>query len=335
MARDVLAAAREAGIGSTMAQPYWVKLTEGKGSVGVLLPHEVYALMARAQGGSVAEWVVGEEGRDTLMGRLVEEWCAHPDVAIDGEDRASVALFGMHADAVTWSTNIRAGIDRKVVICSWNVISSRDDAVKLKRQPCFVLMNSRLCECGCSGYCTYQKIFDVVSWSFQCLRDGVTPTTRHDGSAFTDHDRKVRLSGSQSIPQAGLAQVRGDWEWLTTVFRTRWYTAQSFCWMCDATRTPGPHYYAEFTRDAGHRATLMSHQDYLMRCRQERVQPSTLFKSPGLLLDHLVVDSMHAGDLGCFADAIGGLMWCEVTCKRWYRNMATGFICLNTQLKAY
>jgi hypothetical protein len=54
-----------------------------------------------------------------------------------------------------------------------------------------------------------------------------------------------------------------------------------------------------------------------------------------MLLDYLVVDSMHAGDLGCFADAVGGLFWCEVTCKAWHRNQLNGLLYLNGELKKY
>jgi hypothetical protein len=63
--------------------------------------------------------------------------------------------------------------------------------------------------------------------------------------------------------------------------------------------------------------------------------PSSLFKCPGFLLDYIVVDSMHAGDLGCFQDALGGLLWCEVTCKAWHRNQRTGLLRLNEDLKKY
>jgi hypothetical protein len=336
MARDVMRAAKEAGIGSTMAQPYVIDLPRGKGKLGILLPHEVYSEMVTKAGGSIAEFVVSEAERDSLMGKLVRTWCAHPDVQLEGEEVvAQVALFGIHADAVSWSTNIRAGIDRKVIVCSWNVVTGAGESVRLKRQPCFVLRSGRLCGCGCGGFCTYQVIFEVISWSFECLRNGLSPTCRHDSSPWTAHDLKVRMAGSQHLPHAGLAQVRGDWEWMAGVFRTRWYTAEYFCWMCGATRAAGPECFADFKPDAGHRGTLMSHEQYLMACAAEGAQPCNLFRCPGMRLEYLVVDSMHAGDLGCFADAIGGLFWCEVTCKRWHANQQIGLASLNASLQNF
>ena len=49
----------------------------------------------------------------------------------------------------------------------------------------------------------------------------------------------------------------------------------------------------------------------------------------------MVVDSMHAADLGTFADALGSLMWLEISCKQWYRNQAVGLEALNCELKKY
>jgi hypothetical protein len=50
---------------------------------------------------------------------------------------------------------------------------------------------------------------------------------------------------------------------------------------------------------------------------------------------NLIVDSMHAGDQGCFADAIGGVFWCEVTCKRWHANQRSGLVSLNGMLQSF
>ena len=49
-------------------------------------------------------------------------------------------------------------------------------------------------------------------------------------------------------------------------------------------------------------------------------------------MDHLCVDSMHAGDLGAFQDALGGLFWLEVNHKAWYRRQAIGLAHLNQDL---
>jgi hypothetical protein len=49
-----------------------------------------------------------------------------------------------------------------------------------------------------------------------------------------------------------------------------------------------------------------------MRSCVETGELPTIFKAPGLFIDHVAIDSMHSGDLGIFQDAIGSLFWLEV-----------------------
>jgi len=56
----------------------------------------------------------------------------------------------------------------------------------------------------------------------RCLRDGVMPNARHDGSPWTAYDKQ--------IPVAGLMQMRGDWEALVEFFRFRFYTSDGQGW---------------------------------------------------------------------------------------------------------
>jgi hypothetical protein len=105
--------------------------------------------------------------------------------------------------------------------------------------------------------------------------------------------------------------------------------------MCNATQDEGELSYLDFSATAKHRETLISHQAYIESCAREAEQPSHIFKCPGVLLDHLCVDSMHAGDLGTFQDALGSLFWLEISHKPWHRNVRIGLIRLNQDLKKY
>ena len=130
--------------------------------------------------------------------------------------------------------------------------------------------------------------------------------------------------------------MRGDWEWLEQCFRLRSVSSDKFCWMCESTqRTPGALHYHHFAPDAAHRGTLISHSAYLLACAQEASQPSHLFRSPGTELQHLTVDVMHAGDLGTFQDAIGSLLWLEVSHKPWHPSQLVGLQRLNNSLNNF
>jgi hypothetical protein len=182
MARDIVRAAKQHGLMSTGAMPYMIDLPQNKGQLGIMLPHEVYSGMVNKGGGVVDQWCL-EPGAGGPMERLLQEWCSHPDVGIPENERPGVAMIGLHADGVTYSQSIRAGGQKNVVVCSFNVISGRTEDIRLKRQPCWVLQSSRFCSCGCGGYHTYQAIFAAVAWSFGCLAAGRSPTERHDTKA--------------------------------------------------------------------------------------------------------------------------------------------------------
>ena len=72
-----------------------------------------------------------------------------------------------------------------------------------------------------------------------------------------------------------------------------------------------------------------------MSCAQEGYAPSAIFMCPGFMLHHIMIDAMHATDLGVFQDALGGVFWCELTCRRFYPNQKTGLAALNRSLKLY
>jgi hypothetical protein len=298
-ARDVVNAARLGGFMSTQSQPYEVALPGGKGSVFMMLPHEVLHGMVGAD--PSPHWVFGDRAGDPAepLASLVQRWCDHPDVQCD-TDPGRIVMIGMHADGVSYASSLRAGDGRKIIVGSWNVISSPDAEIRNIRQPLFVIGSGKLCGCGCSGFCSFQRLFEVLAWSFRCLLDGEAPGARHDGSPFGADER--RLPPGTALPRAGLLQLRGDWEYMSTVFRLRWFTSHRFCWMCQATNTPGPLCFKDFSPHAAHRGTLLSHRDYLEACAAEGSQPSAIFQVPGVILDFLVVDAMHAADLGVFQD---------------------------------
>ncbi len=217
-------------------------------------------------------------------------------------------------------------------MASFNVISSQSVRLRNERQPIFLIRKSLLCECGCQGYHTLQAIFNVVAWSFKCLKRGVSPDCRHDGTPFTQFDRQNRMAPNSPLPCAALLQVRGDWEWLVQCFRLRSFNSDNFCWMCDTTNAAGPLCFHDMRPEAAHRQTCVTHEAYMASCFAAAEQPSFLFRCPGVMLKHIGVDTMHSADLGCFQDALGSLFYLEIMNKGWYRNKATGLRQLNQDL---
>jgi hypothetical protein len=333
IARDIVNAAKEHGISCSKAEPYVVDLPDGKGSLNLFLPHEAYPTMT--DGGS-SVWCLDQATLDgeAGLGPLLKRWSVHNDVGWQG-DLTKVGILGLHCDGVAYTSSLRAGVAKTILVASWNIISAGSDTGRNRRQPIFVIRKERLCKCGCSGYHTLQALFDVVAWSLRCMLDGRSPNSRHDSSPWTAGDINVRMASGLALPPVALLQVRGDWEWLTECFKMRSYNSQNFCWMCNATLGEGDLCFHDFSPTARHRDTLITHQTYLQSCALESAQPSTIFKCPGVGLEHLCVDSMHAGDLGTFQDAVGSLFWLEISHKPWHRNAKTGLLRLNEDLKRF
>ena len=195
-----------------------------------------------------------------------------------------------------------------------------------------MLTKQNLCNCGCEGFHTFQTVFAIVAWSMRLLRDGLAPTKRHDGSAWTGWDKRHRLPNLTPLPLAALLQIRGDWEWMCQAYRFRKANELTFCWLCNATLHT---YMNEFHRDAPHRRCLRDHYQFLKEAVAVGLTLSTILGSPGLQLKHFALDSMHGFDLGPVLDAIGSLLWIEINCKTWYSTQQVGLRKVNEELMNY
>jgi hypothetical protein len=334
IARDLIKVAEAEGLVSSKAQPYEFSISTG-GKCSIFLPHEFYQTLTDDV--DLAQWCMSPEdiaGRKGLAG-LLHEWAADLAVQYTG-DLSTVGVLGIHSDGVQYTSTVRAGGSRSILVGSLNVISAASAELRSKRQPLFVLRKTRLCQCGCQGYHTIQEIMAVVAWSCRCLAAGASPSNRHDGTPWSSDDQVARLPSGQPLRRAALLQMRGDWEWLEQCFRFRSVNSESFCWMCEAyQRRSGPLDYKDFRPDAPHRATRISHEQYMSRCAIEMSQPSHLFQCPGFKIDHVAVDAMHSADLGTFADAVGSLFWLECTHKPWHRSQEVGLVALNKDMENY
>ena len=313
-------------------KPYIIQLPDGT-YLDIILPHEaVFDAMTRKA--KPEDWTLRERAGSDPLGGILAKWATQPDVLFGG-DVSTVAAVGLHSDGVQYTSTNRAGGAKSVEVMSMNILSAKLEANRQHRIPLTILRKARMCGCGCGGFDTLQIIFEVISWSFRCCLAGVAPDRRHDGTDFTPHDVTTRLPPGTELPRAALVQMRGDWEGLVKLFRFRFYKSENFCWQCDATASAGPRCFRDCSPAAGHRATLLSHEEYLARCAEEGSQPSYIFRCPGFRLENIVVDSMHAADLGCFADALGSIMALHIGNRQWFPNQAAGLANLNQLLTAW
>ncbi len=102
-----------------------------------------------------------------------------------------------------------------------------------------------------------------------------------------------------------LTWLKGDWEWLSTKLGLPSWQERRICHWCTASLDS----YADMSKDAPWRANQLSAEDFFAACRANHRQRSPLFSCPGVSTSSVVLDWLHAVDLGCGADLVGAALW--------------------------
>lgn len=96
------------------------------------------------------------------------------------------------------------------------------------------LRKSRLCACGCHGWCSLYQVFDFLQWSFSAAASGRVPSGKHDGRPWLPSDALRSAGGaSEGVVAACLLHIKGDWMELVTSFGfPSWSDKAQPCWAC-------------------------------------------------------------------------------------------------------
>jgi len=130
----------------------------------------------------------------------------HPLVTSCTTDEAILPI-GLYLDGVPWSQS-----DGVLGFWGINLVSGR-------RYLWGVLKKSKVCQCGCRGWCSLYHYFEVARWSLESLFSGQYPIKRYDNKEFPMNDPfRVGLSGKPMGIRAACIYVKGDWaEYSTTL----------------------------------------------------------------------------------------------------------------------
>ena len=119
----------------------------------------------------------------------------HPVVMNQGPART--VLCRLYCDGVAYSGRARSIADSTFALY-WTAIQGNVQTEF--RRPITVVRKTELCRCGCGGRCTLDKIFAVITWSFQQLETGTWASAREDGTAL---DATRRSRAGQPLPLHG------------------------------------------------------------------------------------------------------------------------------------
>ena len=103
--------------------------------------------------------------------------------------------------------------------------------VTCRRTLMAVLRRSELCDCGCRGWCSIFKIWQMLRWSFDALRAGVWPLFDQEGRRMTGRGGDM---ASQPLGFRGcLLFCKADWSELVHTFGfASWGTQGHPCPFC-------------------------------------------------------------------------------------------------------
>ena len=149
------------------------------------------------------------------------------------------------------------------------------------------------------------QIYSVLVWSFEVLASGFYPYKDHEDVLFspTHHPGRFALRGE---PLAGgfvgcWGEMRGDWKYLKeALFLLEHYgMGQRICHRCCVRKRTLDlsMIYSNFRRDAGHRDTILSNQEFLNIYLLLPIV-SVLLMLPGFTIARVYFDHMHTHDLG-------------------------------------
>ena len=131
-----------------------------------MLPHEVLDRQVDVP----SEWLGLDSCYSGLQANL-GQWCAELR-----QDPQQTAVLGIWGDTAPYNNR------DCLLLVLFNCISGNHH----RRFWVCGMSKKTLCQCGCSGRCTSDKIWEVVAWSLGALLSGKNPTHRHDGVMFKD-----------------------------------------------------------------------------------------------------------------------------------------------------
>ena len=155
---------------------------------------------------------------------------------------------------------------------------------------------------------TLDALMKAFSWSMNVLLSGETPHCDYRGAPITGGGRNL-ANGYRGA----LVQIRGDWEFYTQLFGfPTWQNNIRMCPFCRASSSILGRLWTDFSRSAGWRNTIFSHESYMEFLRANGEAAPSLFGAGGVLglrLECVMVDILHTLDQGFASHIIGNVLW--------------------------
>ena len=195
-----------------------------------------------------ASRVVESCAANLVHAQLAEEICSTKDV--DRKVSAAVEASGW-AHEYRLHEHVRGAAGNCVVplaiYTDGVAFQARDSAIGIwftnlandRRYLVLALRKSRLCACGCKGWCTLYNAWKFVAWLLGIMACGRYPPCRHDGTPWPVGDVNRDLAGQALGYTAAAVLVKADWaEFCSSVGFPTWAHTRHPCFKCFCTGGP-------------------------------------------------------------------------------------------------
>ena len=165
-------------------------------------------------------------------------------------------------------------------------------------------ITKKICNCGCAGRCTFDRLWEVVAWSCRVMISGVWPTHDHAGRLLVGWRADLARTGTPFAWRAAVVAKCGDWAWHKQVLGMRGWADSLNCWLCQAELGN-----KEFGLGASWRQTSVSMSAFNAQLLMDDTWVSSIFTIPGFSLAYVKPDFMHCICLGILGYLEGNVMW--------------------------
>jgi len=207
---------------------------------------------------------------------------------------AQVVPLGIHGD------DAGGHGPEKVLVITWGSVAV--DRPTMDSRICFAMLRDSEAVSGV----TREKLYQILTWSFNALAMGCFPAADENGTDFgpAHHPDRAQLAGRPLHPggmRGAWSEMRGDWKFLRESLHLHdYYNARNCCHLCAAKRDHPSS--CEFGRDATVRSTCVNGSEWIAGKKHSGTSP--LLSFPGFNIWRVQFDIMHTLDLGILQHAI-------------------------------
>ena len=283
----------------------WVEIPtrNGRESHPFIFPHKLFATLYKERHNYFLNTVRGAPGAarsfwEELVARDNPFVKKHPLI----KDFDHTLPLGVHGDAGAFTKH------DSLMVISWNGLLGMSGESRVKR---FVFTFVRKATYTPE---TLDRIFTLLSWSFNAMARGLEPTLNWD-----DNPTLLQPSALAGPYTGVLTHIRGDWQFYVEIFQfPPWNGAIRMCWLCRASSSIEFLAFTNCAEGAQWHNTRFSDESYRAHMRGlGLVLPVLLLLVIGLRLECILIDALHSLDLGFSSHVIANTMWEGVKRRVW------------------